>query len=144
MPDLFKIQSPALSKNSKINLDNSDLASCYLNGKRKFMVIKEGFVLLVDPDPMKLGWAVIKRTFSLARIELKQLDTKSLLLILKGGLEKKENTDTFVFDDHIRCSAVRARLLQENVKFFVGETELFEFHFLTFFCMRSRLITVRS
>jgi len=115
LPDLFKIQSVGVSKGSKINLDNSDLASCYLNGKRKFMVIKEGFVLLVDPDPMKLGWAIIRRVFSLARVELKQLDAKSLLLILsnKNAVKfGKDSNDTFVFEDHIRCSAVRARLLR--------------------------------
>lgn len=117
LPDLFKTshESSVFTSGSKINLDNSDLASCYLNGQRKFMVIREGFVLLVDPDPMKLGWAIIRRILSLARIELKQLDAKSLMIIVNNKNSagaQKDISERFVFEDHIRCSAVRARLLR--------------------------------
>lgn len=105
----------AYKLNQQINLDNSDLASCYLDGSRKFMVIKQDNVLLVDPDPMKLGWAIIKRILPLSRIELKQLDAKSLLVVVNNVFSAENEKDVklnFAFEDHIRCSAVRARLLR--------------------------------
>ena len=87
------------------------------------MVIKQDNVLLVDPDPMKLGWAIIKRILPLSRIELKQLDAKSLLVVVNNVFSAENEKDVklnFTFEDHIRCSAVRARLLRgrDLFKFF--------------------------
>jgi len=101
------------SPGSKINLDCFDLASCYQNNKRKFMLIQSGFILLIDPDPKMLGWAIIKKTLSLSRIKIKRIHDTTLQVTVdnrNSAGRVKDVTETFTFEDNIRCSAVAARI----------------------------------
>ena len=97
----------------QINLDCFDLASCYQNNKRKFMLIQAGFILLIDPDPKVLGWAIIRKVLSLSRIQIKRTNETTLQVTVdnKNSAGNLKNvSEVFTFEDQIRCTAVYARI----------------------------------
>lgn len=97
----------------QINLDCFDLASCYQSNKRKFMLIQAGFILLIDPDPKVLGWAIIRKVLSLSRIQIKRTNDTTLQVTVdnKNSAGNLKNiTEVFTFEDQIRCTAVYARI----------------------------------
>lgn len=78
---------------------------------RRFLVIDVLQLILVEPDPRRLGWGVAKMVGFLQDVEVQgdKDDSRCLhVTIHKGGATNSRSpilSAKFVFDDHIRCMA---------------------------------------
>lgn len=110
-----------------LDLNNSDLIACTVIMKdgtkyRRFLVIDVLQLILVEPDPRKLGWGIAKLVGFLQDVEVvgDKDDSRCLhLTIHRGGLTANRTpilSAKFIFDDHIRCMAAKQRLTKGRSK----------------------------
>lgn len=108
-------------------LDNSDLIACTVIMKdgtkyRRFLVIDILQLILVEPDPRRLGWGVAKLVGFLQDVEVAgdKDDSRCLhLTIHRGGATTNRTpilSAKFIFDDHIRSMAAKQRLTKGRTK----------------------------
>ena len=108
-------------------VDNSDLIACTVIMKdgtkfRRFLVIDILQLILVEPDPRRLGWGIAKFVGFLQDVEVNgdKDDSRCLhLRIHRGGATTNRTpilSAKFVFDDHIRCMAAKQRLTKGRTK----------------------------
>lgn len=90
---------------------------------RRFLVIDILQLILVEPDPRRLGWGIAKFVGFLQDVEVNgdKDDSRCLhLTIHRGGATAANRTPLlsakFVFDDHIRCMAAKQRLTKGRTK----------------------------
>ncbi|XP_018335183.1 protein CLEC16A homolog isoform X2 [Agrilus planipennis] len=112
-----------------LDLNNSDLIACTVVGKdgqkiRRFLVIDIMQLILVEPDPKKLGWGVAKLVGFLQDIEVTgdKDDSRCLHITIYRPLSNSSANRVpllsakFVFDDNIRCMAAKQRLTKGRIK----------------------------
>lgn len=82
---------------------------------RRFLVIDILQLILVEPDPRKLGWGIAKFVGFLQDVEVTgdKEDSRCLHITIHRTpiLSAK-----FIFDDHIRCMAAKQRLTKGRTK----------------------------
>lgn len=93
---------------------------------RRFLVIDILQLILVEPDPKRLGWGVAKLVGFLQDVEVvgDKDDSRCLhLTIHRGGCNRVISANRtpilsakFIFDDHIRCLAAKQRLTKGRTK----------------------------
>lgn len=91
---------------------------------RRFLVIDILQLILVEPDPRKLGWGIAKFVGFLQDVEVAgdKDDSRCLhITIHRGGGATATNrtpilSAKFIFDDHIRCMAAKQRLTKGRTK----------------------------
>ncbi|CAG0894165.1 unnamed protein product [Cyprideis torosa] len=106
-----------------LDLNNSDLIACTILNRdqhriRRFLVIDEQQIILVEPDTKRLGWGVAKFVGLLQDTEVTgdKEDSRCLHITVHksssspGAARKPILSARFVFDDHIRCMAAKQRL----------------------------------
>lgn len=105
--------------------DNSDLIACTVNMKdgakfRRFLVIDVLQLILVEPDPRKLGWGIAKFVGFLQDVEVAgdKDDSRCLHITIHRGTTNRTPilSAKFIFDDHIRCMAAKQRLTKGRTK----------------------------
>lgn len=105
--------------------DNSDLIACTVimkdGGKyRRFLVIDILQLILVEPDPRKLGWGIAKFVGFLQDVEVTgdKEDSRCLHITIHRGTTNRTPilSAKFIFDDHIRCMAAKQRLTKGRTK----------------------------
>lgn len=105
--------------------DNSDLIACTVVTKdvtkyRRFLVIDTLQLILVEPDPKRLGWGISKFVGFLQDVEVvgDKDDSRCLhITVHRGGVSNNRTpilSAKFLFDDHIRCMAAKQRLTKVN------------------------------
>ncbi|XP_022916818.1 protein CLEC16A homolog isoform X2 [Onthophagus taurus] len=112
-----------------LDLNNSDLIACTVawkdgKNKRRFLVIDIMQLILVEPDPKKLGWGVAKLVGFLQDIEVTgdQDDSRCLHITIHKPLSSTTGNRVpllsakFIFDDNIRCMAAKQRLSKGRIK----------------------------
>ncbi|KAF0312325.1 Protein CLEC16A [Amphibalanus amphitrite] len=111
-----------------LDLNNSDLIACTVTGrdggrKRRFLVIDVLQLLLVDPDPRRLGWGLAKFAGALQDVEVTgdKEDSRVLHVTVHGPAAGAAAAPPllsakFVFDDHIRCMAAKQKLVRGRQK----------------------------
>ncbi|CAO1405168.1 unnamed protein product [Diamesa serratosioi] len=110
-----------------LDLNNSDLIACTVIMKdgtkyRRFLVIDILQLILVEPDPRRLGWGVAKLVGFLQDVEVAgdKDDSRCLhLTIHRGGATTNRTpilSAKFIFDDHIRSMAAKQRLTKGRTK----------------------------
>lgn len=112
-----------------LDLNNSDLIACTVLTKdgtkyRRFLVIDVLQLILIEPDPKRLGWGVAKLVGFLQDVEVvgDKDDSRCLhLTVHRGGAMTNANrapilSAKFIFDDHIRCMAAKQRLTKGRTK----------------------------
>uniref|UniRef100_A0A914X1A1 Protein CLEC16A n=1 Tax=Plectus sambesii TaxID=2011161 RepID=A0A914X1A1_9BILA len=115
--------------NDCLNLNNSDLLSCTVSLKtgtkyQRFLVADGLQLILVEPDPKRVGWGIVRFVGFLQDIELTgdKDDSRALHIVVnQPGSKSKPNaqpllTAKLVFDDHIRCMAAKQRLTKGRQK----------------------------
>ncbi|XP_012283658.1 protein CLEC16A homolog isoform X2 [Orussus abietinus] len=115
--------------NNVLDLNNSDIISCTVVWKdgqkiRRFLVIHVIQLILVEPDPRKLGWGVAKLVGFLQDIDVigDKDDSRCLHLTIYKPQSSGANNRVpllsakFIFDDHIRCMAAKQRLTKGRIK----------------------------
>jgi protein CLEC16A len=89
---------------------------------RRFLVIDVLQLILVEPDPRKLGFGIAKLVGFLQDVEVvgDKDDSRCLhLTIHRGGATANRTpilSAKFIFDDHIRCMAAKQRLTKGRSK----------------------------
>lgn len=89
---------------------------------RRFLVIDILQLILVEPDPRRLGWGIAKLVGFLQDVEVNgdKDDSRCLHLTIHRGGPTTSRTPIlsakFVFDDHIRCMAAKQRLTKGRTK----------------------------
>lgn len=89
---------------------------------RRFLVIDILQLILVEPDPRRLGWGVAKLVGFLQDVEVAgdKDDSRCLhLTIHRGGATTNRTpilSAKFIFDDHIRSMAAKQRLTKGRTK----------------------------
>lgn len=107
--------------------DNSDLIACTVIMKdatkfRRFLVLDIVQLILVEPDPRKLGFGIAMFVGFLQNVEVvgDKDDSRCLHLTIHRGGPSNNRTPIlsakFVFDDHIRCMAAKQRLTKGRSK----------------------------
>lgn len=122
--------------NDVLDLTNSDLIFCTVITKdgqkiKRFMVIDNLLLILVEPDPKRHGWGVAKFVGFLQDIEVAgdKEDNRCLHItvrpsgIASGGSRSPLLTARFIVDDHIRCMAAKQRLTKGRKK--ARETKMY-------------------
>ncbi|XP_037093769.1 protein CLEC16A homolog [Pollicipes pollicipes] len=112
-----------------LDLNNSDLIACTVSGRdtarsRRFLVIDVLQLLLVDPDPRRLGWGLAKFAGALQDVEVTgdKEDSRVLHITVHGPAAAGAAgaapllSARFVFDDHIRCMAAKQKLVRGRQK----------------------------
>ncbi|KAK2575126.1 hypothetical protein KPH14_008845 [Odynerus spinipes] len=115
--------------NNVLDLNNTDLIGCtvvWKDGQKiyRFLVIDVAQLILVEPDPTKLGWGVAKLVGFLQDIEVAgdKDDSRCLHLTIYKPLSNSTGnripllSTKFIFDDHIRCMAAKQRLTKGRIK----------------------------
>jgi len=89
---------------------------------RRFLVIDVLQLILVEPDPRKLGWGISKFVGFLQDVEVlgDKDDSRCLHVTIHRGSSTSNRTTVlsakFIFDDHIRCMAAKQRLTKGRTK----------------------------
>lgn len=90
---------------------------------RRFLVIESYQLILIEPDPKRLGWGVAKLVGFLQDVEVvgDKDDSRCLhLTIHRGGVTTSTKAPIlaakFQFDDHIRCMAAKQQLTKGRSK----------------------------
>lgn len=90
---------------------------------RRFLVIESFQLILIEPDPKRLGWGVAKLVGFLQDVEVAgdKDDSRCLhLTIHRGGATTSARAPIlaakFQFDDHIRCMAAKQQLTKGRSK----------------------------
>lgn len=110
-----------------LDLNNSDLIACTVVTKdvtkyRRFLVIDTLQLILVEPDPKRLGWGISKFVGFLQDVEVvgDKDDSRCLhITVHRGGVSNNRTpilSAKFLFDDHIRCMAAKQRLTKGRSK----------------------------
>lgn len=87
---------------------------------RRFLVIDILQLILVEPDPRKLGWGIAKFVGFLQDVEVTgdKEDSRCLHITIHRGTTNRTPilSAKFIFDDHIRCMAAKQRLTKGRTK----------------------------
>lgn len=87
---------------------------------RRFLVIDILQLILVEPDPRKLGWGIAKFVGFLQDVEVAgdKDDSRCLHITIHRGTTNRTPilNAKFIFDDHIRCMAAKQRLTKGRTK----------------------------
>lgn len=87
---------------------------------RRFLVIDILQLILVEPDPRKLGWGIAKFVGFLQDVEVAgdKDDSRCLHITIHRGTTNRTPilSAKFIFDDHIRCMAAKQRLTKGRTK----------------------------
>ncbi|XP_022103305.1 protein CLEC16A-like isoform X2 [Acanthaster planci] len=119
-------QEQMVKASDKLDLNNSDLIACTVLMKdkspqrvRRFLVIDNHQLILVEPDSKKLGWGVARFVGPLQDLEVTgdKDDSRSLHVTIHKRMTTSPHAKPipllaarFQFDDHIRCMAAKQRL----------------------------------
>ncbi|XP_038066895.1 protein CLEC16A-like [Patiria miniata] len=119
-------QDQIVKASDKLDLNNSDLIACTVLMKdkspqrvRRFLVIDNHQLILVEPDSKKLGWGVARFVGPLQDLEVTgdKDDSRSLHVTIHKRMTTSPHAKPipllaarFQFDDHIRCMAAKQRL----------------------------------
>ncbi|CRK93025.1 CLUMA_CG006566, isoform A [Clunio marinus] len=118
-------QSQCVQIENALDLNNSDLIACTVIMKdttkyRRFLVIDILQLILVEPDPRKLGWGIAKFVGLLQDVEVAgdKDDSRCLHITIHRGTTNRTPilSAKFIFDDHIRCMAAKQRLTKGRTK----------------------------
>ena len=102
---------------------------------RRFLVIEDLQLILVEPDSKRLGFGVAKFVGYLQDVEVvgDKEDSRCLHITIHRGGATTNRTPIlnakFIFDDHIRCMAAKQRLTKVSV------VHLKTFFINTYFCL---------
>jgi protein CLEC16A len=107
-----------LEVNQSLDLTDEDVIACGVKtaaGQRpvsRYLVVDDAFMVLVEPDQTRIGWAVVRAVHSLMCVEAKMTKTADNRVLQVAIRTSKTQQDVMhlVFDDHIRCLAARQHL----------------------------------
>lgn len=118
-----------IKANEILDLNNSDLIACTVVTKerkqeRRFLVIDNKQLILVEPDAKRLGWGVVRFVGFLQDVEVSgdKDDSRSLHITVHKQSSSAHSRPVpllsarFIFDDHIRCMAAKQRLTKGRIK----------------------------
>lgn len=119
-----------IKANEILDLNNSDLIACTVVTKerkqeRRFLVIDNKQLILVEPDAKRLGWGVVRFVGFLQDVEVSgdKDDSRSLHITVHKQSSSSAHSRPvpllsarFIFDDHIRCMAAKQRLTKGRIK----------------------------
>lgn len=114
----LKRSETELQANQSLDLTDEDVIACGVKtapGQRpvsRYMVVDDAFMVLVEPDQTRIGWAVVRAVHPLMCVEAKMTKTADnrVLQITIRITKTQQEVMHLVFDDHIRCLAARQHL----------------------------------
>ena len=101
-----------------LDLTDEDVIACGVKttaGQRpvsRYLVVDAAFMVLVEPDQTKIGWAIVRVVHPLMCVEAKMTKTADnrVLQVAIRTSKTQQEVMHLVFDDHIRCLAARQHL----------------------------------
>jgi len=107
-----------LKLNQSLDLTDQDVIACGVKttaGQRpvsRYLVVDDAFMVLVEPDQTKIGWAIVRALHPLMAVEAKMTKTADnrVLQVAIRTSKTQQEVMHLVFDDHIRCLAARQHL----------------------------------
>jgi len=107
-----------LKVNQSLDLTDEDVIACGVKttaGQRpvsRYLVVDDAFMVLVEPDQTKIGWAIVSALHPLVCVEAKMTKTADnrVLQVAIRASKTQQEVMHLVFDDHIRCLAARQHL----------------------------------
>jgi len=114
----LKRSETELQVSQSLDLTDEDVIACGVKttaGQRpvsRYLVVDDAFMVLVEPDQTRIGWAVVRSVHPLMCVEAKMTKTADnrVLQVNIRASKTQQEVMHLVFDDHIRCLAARQHL----------------------------------